>query len=198
MQVDMGDKMSLIKSILIWLGLADRPENKRFLPVYMAIVTQARQPFLFGKAAAPDTFDGRFDVLVLHIYLVLRRLKHEDMARIGAGQVIFDLFFRDMDRALREMGVGDLSVSKKIKKMVEAFYGRIKAYDDALAEGAKEDMLTGVIVRNFYPDKTSTKVFPIGTAFANYMRAMDSYLHARSINEILSRDIFVHFEERLT
>ena len=90
----------------------------------------ARHPVAYAEWGVPDTLDGRFDMITLHTFLVLDRLKGEDRA---FRQELVDEFFRDMDRSLREMGVGDLSVGKKVRKMAEVFYGRLAAYDKALA-----------------------------------------------------------------
>jgi cytochrome b pre-mRNA-processing protein 3 len=102
--------------------------------IYGMIVTQAREPLFYRDLAVPDTVNGRFDVLLLHLWLVLRRLKS-----VGSGtalsQALFDHFCTDMDDNLREMGVGDQTVPKRMREFGEAFYGRTAAYDMALTEG---------------------------------------------------------------
>ena len=90
-------------------------------PAYTAIMAQARKPDHYGAGGVPDSFDGRFDMLAIHVHLVLRRLRSEGVARDDIGQALFDMFFRDMDQAMREAGVGDLGVGKKIRKMAQAF-----------------------------------------------------------------------------
>jgi cytochrome b pre-mRNA-processing protein 3 len=102
--------------------------------IYGMIVTQAREPVFYRDFGVPDTVSGRFDLLVLHLWMVLRRLK--PMAG-GAdlAQTLFDHFCDDMDANLREMGVGDLTVPKRMQAFGEAFYGRAAAYDLALAAG---------------------------------------------------------------
>ena len=159
-----------------------------YLPVYTAIMKQARKPALYGPKGANDDFDGRFEILVMHIYLVLRRLKADGQGRHGAGQVIFDLFFRDMDQAMREMGVGDLSVSKKIKKMAEAFYGRVAAYDEVVDAGS--DQLTSVIHRNFFAESDGDENQQRAVMLATYMTQLDASLSEVPLNQLLSRDIF--------
>src|SRR4051812_46321929 len=103
--------------------------------IYGMIVAQAREPAFYAAFGVPDTVDGRFDMLLLHLWMVLRRL-----LRSGDGgelsQMLFDHFCADMDGNLREMGVGDLTVPKRMQKFGEAFYGRSMAYDTALAAGA--------------------------------------------------------------
>lgn len=101
--------------------------------LYGAIVAQARTPALYADFRVPDTVEGRFEMVVLHTALVIRRLGEGDPQAREVGQEIFDLFCEDMDRSLRDMGVGDLAVPKRMRSMAEAFYGRSAAYDSALA-----------------------------------------------------------------
>src|ERR1700737_4503545 len=100
------------------------------------IVTQAREPCFYRDLGVPDAGNGRFDLLVLHLWMVLRRLKPME-GGAGLSQALFDRFCDDMDANLREMGVGDLIVPKRMQAFGEAFYGRIAAYDLALTEGAE-------------------------------------------------------------
>jgi cytochrome b pre-mRNA-processing protein 3 len=104
--------------------------------IYGMIVTQAREPLFYRDLGVPDTVNGRFDLLVLHLWLVLRRMKPIE-GGTGACQMLFDRFCDDMDANLREMGVGDLTVPKRMQAFGEAFYGRAAAYDFALTEGAE-------------------------------------------------------------
>lgn len=113
--------------------------------LYNAIVAAARQPHFYADLGVPDTLDGRFDLIVLHMFLVLDRLKAEPLS---IKQYIIDYFFLDMDRSLREMGVGDVSVGKKVRKMAEAFYGRLLTYDEAIEQG--QAALTVALQRNVY------------------------------------------------
>lgn len=115
--------------------------------LYEAVMTQARRPDFYTDYGVPDGFEQRFDMLVLHAHLVIRRL-----TETGAGacaQELFDTLFFDMDRTLRAMGVGDMSVGKRIKDMVRAFYGRTAAYDVALAE-PEASGLAAALGRNVY------------------------------------------------
>jgi cytochrome b pre-mRNA-processing protein 3 len=102
--------------------------------IYGMIVTQAREPLFYQSLSVPDTVNGRFDLLLLHLWMVLRRLR---TAAGGAklSQALFDRFCDDMDGNLREMGVGDLTVPKRMQAFGEAFYGRSAAYDLAFADG---------------------------------------------------------------
>ena len=117
--------------------------------IYGMIVTQAREPLFYRDFAVPDTVNGRFDLLLLHLWLVLRRLKTaNDGALLSQG--VFDHFCDDMDDNLRELGVSDLKVPKRMQAFGEAFYGRVAAYDmaltggrDALAQAISKNILNG-------------------------------------------------------
>ena len=111
--------------------------------IYGMIVTQAREPLFYRDLGVPDTVNGRFDLLVLHLWMVLRRLQP---VGAGLGQALFDRFCEDMDANLREMGVGDLTVPKRMQAFGEAFYGRTAAYDLALAAG--EEPLAQAFCKN--------------------------------------------------
>lgn len=103
--------------------------------VYTAIVAQSRQPVFYAEWGVPDTVTGRFDMISLHLALVFRRLRNEKKVGIEFGQALFDLFFKDMDRSLREMGAGDLSVPKKVRKMTEIFYALLTGVNEAIDRG---------------------------------------------------------------
>jgi cytochrome b pre-mRNA-processing protein 3 len=110
------------------------PSRGTIEAIYGMIVTQAREPLFYRDLGVPDTVNGRFDLLVLHLWLVLRRLRPVE-GGTALCQALFDCFCEDMDANLREMGVGDLTVPKRMQAFGEAFYGRSAAYDLALTEG---------------------------------------------------------------
>lgn len=124
-----------------------RKKESPALPLYEAIVAAARHPVPYASWQVPDTVQGRFDMIILHLFLVLGRLKGEDDA---LAQNLVDDFFADMDRSLREMGVADVSVGKKVRKMAEATYGRLLAYEKAAVVGPAD--LAAAIARNLFPD----------------------------------------------
>ena len=109
------------------------PQSDSIASLYGMIVAQARAPAFYQDYGVPDTVDGRFEMVVLHTVLVLRRLDAEPGPVRRLGQAVFDLFCRDMDASLREMGVGDLKVPREMRRIGEAFYGRKAAYEAALA-----------------------------------------------------------------
>src|SRR5262245_7773089 len=100
--------------------------------LYGTIVAQARLPCFYREYGVPDTVNGRFDLLVLHLAIVLDRLAEGSELR-AMGQALFDRFCEDMDDNLREIGIGDLSVPREMQRIGEAFYGRAQAYRSALA-----------------------------------------------------------------
>jgi cytochrome b pre-mRNA-processing protein 3 len=104
--------------------------------IYGMIVTQAREPSFYRDLDVPDTVNGRFDLLVLHLWMVLRRFRSAEGGE-NLAQALFDHFCDDMDANLREMGVGDLTVPKRMQAFGEAFYGRAAAYDLALTSGTE-------------------------------------------------------------
>jgi len=167
-----------------WRREAARDRAVRDL--YTAIVSQARRPDFFGPIGVPDTLDGRFELLALHMHLVLRRLRREAGApdAEATAQALFDLMFADIDQNLREMGVGDLSVGRKVKEMAEGFYGRIGAYDAGLA-AADATVLEGAIRRNVYA--TASDVDPLAvSAVAAYVRREDGALAACPVDDLLA------------
>jgi cytochrome b pre-mRNA-processing protein 3 len=134
---------------MISLPFRRSPHQATIEAVYGMIVAQARSPEFYREYGVPDTVEGRFDMIVLHLILVLRQLRSPDKGLDPLGQQIFDLFCRDMDGNFREMGVGDLVVPKKMREVAEAFYGRAAAYEDALA-ARDPSALTDVVARNVY------------------------------------------------
>jgi cytochrome b pre-mRNA-processing protein 3 len=98
-------------------------------------LAQSRTQDFYLQGGVPDTLDGRFELLVLHVFLVLRRLKSIAAAR-DLAQTLFRVMIEDLEENLRESGVGDMGVGRNVKQMVRAFYGRVAAYDAALAENS--------------------------------------------------------------
>jgi len=128
------------------LRLFRRSHRPTIDALYGAIVAQARLPVFYAGFGVPDTVEGR--LIVLHLVLVLRRLRQTGQSE-GFTQGLFDAFCRDMDHNLREMGVGDLSVPKAMKRLGEAFYGRQRAYEEALSR-ADPAVLAASLARNIF------------------------------------------------
>lgn len=99
--------------------------------MYAAAVEQARRPAFYTDLGVADSANGRFELYSLHVILLLRRLKADGERAAGASQALFDTYIGDLDVALREQGVGDLSMAKTMRKLGEAFWGRVRSYDEA-------------------------------------------------------------------
>jgi cytochrome b pre-mRNA-processing protein 3 len=131
---------------------ARRPARTAGQALYASAAAQARRPGFYVAMRAPDTAEGRFELYSLHVVLLLHRLKGEgDQAR-ETSQATFDAFVQALDDALREMGVGDVVVPKKMKRLAEAFYGRVKAYDEALACLPQSEPLRDLVARTILLD----------------------------------------------
>jgi cytochrome b pre-mRNA-processing protein 3 len=125
-----------------------RAANTTIAALYGVIVAQARSPAFYADYGVPDSVQGRFDLIVLHMVLLLRRLGRDEGAR-SLGQRLFDAFCRDLDGNLREMGIGDLAVPKHMRRFAEAFYGRQAAYLAAL-DAADQRVFENALARNIF------------------------------------------------
>lgn len=118
--------------------------------VYVRIVAAARQTRLYEEFGVPDTPIGRFEMLSLHVYLFLHRVRGMGGAVSHLAQEVTDMFFRDLDHSLREIGIGDMGVPKRVKKFGRMFYGRVAAYDAAVDSGDCETLALA-LSRNVRP-----------------------------------------------
>jgi cytochrome b pre-mRNA-processing protein 3 len=130
------------------------PNGATIRALYGAIVAQARSPAFYTAYGVPDTVEGRFELIVLHLVLLMRRLDGQAAAAgvgrgRGLGQGLFDVFCSDLDSNLREMGVGDFAVPKRMRRFGEAFYGRQRAYDAAAAVADARE-LEKALARNIF------------------------------------------------
>jgi cytochrome b pre-mRNA-processing protein 3 len=152
------------------------------------IVAAARHPALYTELGAPDTLDGRFEMVALHAGLLMRRLT--GAAGVGAdlAQEVADCVFRHFDDGLRELGVGDTSVPKRMKKLAEAFYGRNKAYAAGLAEES-DDLLTQALARNVYGAR-EIDAAPRARALARYVREISAALNGQHVADFARGEAF--------
>ena len=146
--------------------------------LYGAIVTQARDPRFYDSYGAPDTVLGRFDLIVLHLALLLRRLRAGGTSAGTLAQGVFDAFCRDMDHNLREMGISDQGLPRHMQRVGEAFYGRAQAYEAALGTAADEGALADALARNVYP---GTADGLCAAALARYVRNVAEVLGTQPI-----------------
>lgn len=144
-----------------------RTQDPSIAALYGVIVAQARAPAFYRDLGVPDTVAARIDMIVLHLVLVLRRLRQIPQSGRTLGQGLFDAFCRDMDDNFREMGVGDLKVPKEMQRVAEAFYGRAKVYDAAL-DADDASTLAAAVARNVF----GTPELPLGARLlATYILA---------------------------
>jgi len=161
-----------------------RERSARTMRLYERIVEEARRPFYFSDLGVPDTVDGRFDMLAAMVHLVLRRFRGS--GQDDESQALFDLLFKDMDQTLREMGAGDMGVAPRVKNMAQAFYGRVKAYDEGL-DTADRAVLVAALRRNLYRLAEVDDVR--ASAMADRLRAIDRHLAGQDPAAIANGDV---------
>lgn len=140
-------------------------QRRQARALYEKLVAQARRPLFYNDFGVPDTLDGRFELIALHVFVVSHRLKRAGDEARAVVQALLEVFVDDMDRSLREIGVGDLSVGRKVKQMVAGVYGRIAAYEQALVQGPTA--LADAVGRN---------VFGTVTAVPDQVQKVSGYL----------------------
>lgn len=134
--------------------------------LYGALVAQARRPEFYRGLAVPDTIDGRFEMIAVHAFLVLRQLRVDGPSAAPVAQALFDHMFSDFDRSFRELGAGDLGVGRRVKTLAKRFYGRLAAYGRGLDAGDEE--LVEALARNAYADTPAGRAQLV--AMAGYLR----------------------------
>lgn len=134
--------------------------------LYTALVNQARQPGFYLQGGVADTKEGRFDLILLHAFMLFRRLKGSS-AQKELAQQVFDVMFADLDQNMREMGIGDVGILKRIRKMSESYHGRVVAYEEGVLAG--DASLAAALDRNLFAD---TQVTP------DQLAAMTAYVFA--------------------
>ena len=154
------------------------PRRTTIANLYKRIATASRAPGLYTPLGIPDTLEGRFESLSLHMILVLRALRGLPAPADDVAKDLTDAFFRDMDASLREMGVGDTVVPKRMKNIASSFYGRAQAYDGPL-DAADETSLAAALGRN------ASGADAPATALARYALAADAGLRTLDLNALL-------------
>lgn len=140
--------------------------------LYASIVAAARREILYSDWQVPDTPLGRFEMLSLHMFLFQHRMRGEGGASFEIAQKLIDGFFEDVDHSLRELGIGDLGIPKRMKKLARMYYGRTTAYGDALDRG-DEGALRAALARNIRPEAES---WPEAADLAAYVILVDRAL----------------------
>jgi cytochrome b pre-mRNA-processing protein 3 len=153
--------------------------------LYAPLIEQARRPAFYLQGRAPDTTDGRFELYTLHLALVVRRLRGESAFAAEASQALFDAFLGGLDIGLRELGVGDLTVPKKMRKLGEAIYGRFRSYDAALAADAPDGALEAALGRTVYAGMEDAPV----ASLAAYVRRAEAALAETPVETVFERPL---------
>ncbi|MCC0030163.1 MAG: ubiquinol-cytochrome C chaperone [Brucellaceae bacterium] len=156
-------------------GFARRANTAVIDRIYGEIVTAARQPAFYAEMGVPDTPLGRFEMLSLHLFMLFRRARSSANAGLdSAVQDVTDEFFKDVDHSLRELGIGDMGVPKRMKKLARMFYGRCNSYGEALDAGDAAALATA-LSRNIRPDLEDAG-WPGATALASYVGRASAFL----------------------
>lgn len=182
------------------------PDHGAALPTYIALVEQARNQFFYDSMAVPDTLDGRFEMIVLHLFLLQHRLQEDiEVQRTnqkpakwreglassattnphtseGFSRSLSELFFTDMDRSVRELGVADTGVRYRIKAMAKAYHGRLQAYAASLAD---DDMLRTALARNLYGTVEQGDVQTLAQ-MADYVKTTAAWLKTVPLSIIMA------------
>ncbi len=171
--------------------------------LYDQAVSAARVPVFYVEWGVPDTLDGRFEMIALHVFMLLFRIKNESGQGAGGSgaapdilaQAIFDAMFRDMDRSLREMGVGDLGVPKRVKSMMRAMNGRCLTYTRALHPDAPAGALHEAVCRNIYGTVPGVQDDQVDK-MVDYVTARLKELMSVSYTNLMARDLPLSQRER--
>ena len=127
--------------------LKPRPAKAAGAKLYASAGAQARSAPLYAQFGVRDSLEGRFELFTLHVVLLLERLKGQGDLAAETSQAVFDSYVRGLDDAFREIGVSDTAVGKKMKKLAGAFYGRLKAFDEAVKLLPDQAALADVLAR---------------------------------------------------
>lgn len=148
--------------------------------LYAACVDQSRTPRFYAELAVPDSVEGRFEIYTLHVVLIMDRLVNQGPEAAQTSQALFDAYVQALDDALREMGVGDLSVGKKMRRLGEAFFGRVKNYHAALAGLPETGDLQALVKRTVYAEVDS----PPLDELVQYILKQKSGLAAQAVEDL--------------
>jgi cytochrome b pre-mRNA-processing protein 3 len=178
-----------------WLKAMFRPEPGPAHRLYVALVGQARLALFYRALGVPDTPEGRFELVALHAALLTRRLAAAGEAGRATAQSLFDLMFADLDGNLRELGVGDLSVGKEIKRLATQFYARLQALDQANA-GDDWPSLAPMLATNVY-NGASPPSPGQATGLINVLRETNDAIQSHELNMLLTGDLRLPEERSL-
>jgi len=155
---------------------------------YARIVAQARRPEFYSAWGVPDTLDGRFDMLALHAFLVVHRLKRQGEPARRFSRHLFEFMITDMDRSMREMGIGDMGVAPRVKAMAKGFNGRIHAYDHGIDSEDGDSALLAALDNNLYGTVLKTDPAAL-TGMAAYLRRGVALLAEQPLEPLLAGEV---------
>jgi len=170
------------------LGRRPNPNAAIVEALYATIVASARQPVFYSRWGVPDIALGRFEMISLHMMLALRRLRGEGAAADEIAQELVDAYFLEVDHSLRELGIGDVAVPKRMKKLARMFYGRAQTYGAALDAGDKA-ALSEALKRNIGPESDAVRPAELAT----YILAADALLFNQPTADIVAGEM--HFPD---
>jgi cytochrome b pre-mRNA-processing protein 3 len=165
----------------------DKPYEKEAIQLYTMAMNRARHPYFFDILGVPDTMDGRFEMLALHVFLIMNRLLEAEDEERGkeASQALFDVMFADMDQSLRQVGLGDMTVPKRMRFLMKGFNGRSHIYAEALKQKT-DDSLMAALSKNVYEGEAEKDKLEKLTA---YIRGCHKGLEKQSVEPILSGSV---------
>ena len=162
-----------------------RPARAIGQALYQRVVDQSRTPGLYADIGAPDTVEGRFEIYTLHAVLLIERLRGHGEQAAEVSQALFDAYVKSLDHALREMGVGDLSVGKKMRKLGEALFGRARSYEEAFQALPATELLEALLIRTIFADAD-----PAGAPrLAAYVTGQRAHLAAQDLDRLLAGEV---------
>lgn len=167
-----------------WFVRRRTPAEEAGARLYAAAVGQARRPVFYTELHVPDTPEGRFELYALHVALLLRRLRVEAPGTAAISQSLFDGFVRGLDDALRDMGMGDVGVAKRMKKLGQSLYGRLEGYEKAFAALPERRPLEDLIGRTIYADGAGQP--PV---MANYALSVEERLSGQPLDRLASGEV---------
>jgi cytochrome b pre-mRNA-processing protein 3 len=168
----------------VWPDAADNVRREAAQRLYRDLVNQARMPVFYRELGVPDTPEGRFEMVGLHVALVVRRLRAAGGPGQALAQELFDLMCADMDESLRHLGIGDLSVGRQMKRFAGNFYARLRALDRALAT-VPAAPLAPMLRTNVYHGGTAPGAQQL-EALARYVVAADHGLREQTTEDFLA------------
>ena len=162
-------------------------DRRKAKQLYGAVVTQARQPMFYSGLGVPDTPEGRYEMIVLHLYLLMERLRAEGEPAVKLNRHLVEAFVEDMDDSMREMGVGDLTVPKKVKRAAAGYYERAGEYRAGLEAPAGSGGLGSALARNIWPRADATPAE--AELLAAYVRSTAADLAPQTSSRLLAGEV---------